>query len=158
MKRFLLLALTAGLLSPIAAKSEDIFLLRKYTNPFTDKRVCWGETRSNSNFILRHDGNLDVPLRLASYRYRIDNEPPSDFIEVKQNFDLYSTNYQEEEKSFGINAGYFINLRNHRLEGDQIRFEFKQKDVYTSEFSTFNISNIKSTLAELKYCPIPKSY
>ena len=44
MKRFFLIALAAGLFSSINANGAPTleFSIRRKTNPFTDRRVCWG--------------------------------------------------------------------------------------------------------------------
>ena len=158
MKRFFLIALAAGLFSFINANAADTleFSIRRKTNPFTDKRVCWGSTR-RPHYILRRNGKLEVPLPpLLSYRYRIDNDPPSEkiyFKDLDNWYQYYETNYPEEVDK----VGPLIDISN-LPKGEKIRYEWNRKEKPYTVVDEFDIANIKSTLAELQDCPIPKSY
>ena len=158
MKRFFLIALAAGLFPSINANAAETleFSIRRKTNPFTDRRVCWGGTK-RPPYILRHNGKLEVPFPpLLSYRYRIDNDPPSEeiyFKDLDNWYQYYETNYPEEPGW----VGPLIDISN-LPKGEKIRYEWNRKEKPYTVVDEFDIANIKSTLAELQDCPIPKSY
>ena len=167
MNRLLLLALTAGLLSPLTAKASNFFQLISRVNEFTDQKFCWGASKRTNDY-LRHDGFLDMALKesyVTQYRYRIDKDPPSEFIKLIKgggryyttNTAFYKENYPSEPVDNYRHAGYLIDVRN-LPEGEEIRYEFSNTSNDKKVTRTFLISSIKSTLAELKDCPKPKSY
>ena len=169
MKRFLPIALAAGLLSPIAPIAEA-YDVRSRVDRFTDQKVCWGEIDLGRD-ILRHDGFIDIAFLGGAfypnqYRYRVDNYPPSKLIKLDQGGGRYFQNknvfYREHyplEKMDNFYDGYLIDVRN-LPEGEKIRYEFSS-GIYDKDkkiTKTFIIPKIKSLLLKLKDCPKPKSY